>query len=95
MSNSNATGGIFVFLFISEDNDTVVDFTRSQYVCLERTTSFRDRVRPLQLPVGEYAVSAYDIEEDGQINIGQVNPADTVTYSQDENIQSMFHFSLH
>lgn len=85
VTNSNATGGFFIFLFISENDTAVVDFNRSVYVCLERNTTIDGQVLPLQLPAGDYIVSAYDIEANGRIDTGLVKPADTVAYSQDGN----------
>ena len=88
VSNSRAAGGMFIFLFASGAGDTVIDFTKSAYICLGRNESRSGHVLPFQLPAGEYFVSAYDIEESGGISSGLVYPADTVTHSQTGNAQS-------
>ena len=82
VTNSTAAGGIFVFLFVSGDGNTVTDFSKSLFVCLDRSTSSSGHVLTSQLPPGEYFVSAYDIKENGRLNTGLVLPADTTIHSQ-------------
>lgn len=74
--NSMAAGGLFSFLFI--DDNGVIDFTKSAYLSLQRNDS-QNYLLPFSQSPEFYAISAYDLEEDGLLTAGEVYPATTFT----------------
>ena len=75
--NSQAAGGLFSFLFITDNS--VINFTKSTYLCLEKNTS-QSYVLPFTQSPERYEISAYDIEEDGLLYSGEAYPATTSTH---------------
>ena len=68
------------FLFFSLTNGTLIDFSKSFYLALERNASY-DYTLPNDLTPGLYRVFAYDIESDGTLHNGVGYPADRNNFS--------------
>ena len=81
--HSCAAGALFILLFVN-DNGTV-DFTRSAYLALNRTTSL-DYTPPYS---GQYQVFVYDIEQDGTLHNGVGYPAATTEFSIGQDREGM------
>ena len=86
-SNSRAVGGLLIFMFITEGRNTVIDFSKSAFIILTKNAS-SDYTLPFQLSLGVYFVFTYDIEDNGLIYSGVVDPAVTVIHSLTGNIHS-------
>lgn len=76
LPNSTAAGGLFIFLFI--DDNEVTDFTKSVYLCLQMNHS-QSYLLPFSQAPQFYTVSAYDLEKDGLLTAGEAYPATTFT----------------
>ena len=74
--NSTAAGGLFIFLFI--DDNVITDFTKSVYLCLQKSDS-QSYLLPFSQSPEFYAISAYDLEKDGLLVAGETYPATTFT----------------
>ena len=69
VENSTATGALFNFIFINENNRSV-DFSKSYCLALNKSSVSRGLEFPLYLYPGQYMVYTYDIENDKRLPNG-------------------------
>ena len=75
-------------MFIGGGGSTDINFSKSAYIFLDRDTSY-NYVPLFQLSPGSYFIFAYDIESNGLINSGVINPAIAVANSFTGSTQGM------
>lgn len=73
-------------MFFAQGQAGVVDFSKSAFTVHPKGTSIDQIALPFQLSSGTYFVFAYDIEENGLVNSGVIDPAVSTIHSVPGNL---------